>query len=158
MRDHRPTTATKRATKAPPRTAAGAAAATSDLRKAEQALRRRGLAYPGAYEEFPWGHSALKVKGRAFAFLAFEKGVFSFSVKLPESSSGALLLPFAEPTGYGLGRSGWVTASFRAGESVPVPILSAWLDESYRAIAPRKLVAQMQTSAAPERAVPRPRR
>jgi len=155
MREHRPTTPAKRATKSPPRTAAGAAAATSALRKAEDALRRRGLAYPEAYEEFPWGHSALKVKGKAFAFLAFEKGVFSVSVKLPESSSGALLLPFAEPTGYGLGRSGWVTASFRPGESVPVPILSAWLDESYRAIAPKKLLAQMQALPAQERAVPR---
>jgi predicted DNA-binding protein (MmcQ/YjbR family) len=129
------------------RTAAGAGGATAALRKAEAALRKRGLAYPGAYEEFPWGHSALKVKGKAFAFMAFEKGEFSVSLKLPESCAGALLLPFAAPTGYGLGRSGWVTSAFRPGEEVPVPILYGWLDESYRAIAPKALAAHSAAGA-----------
>jgi predicted DNA-binding protein (MmcQ/YjbR family) len=133
------------------RTAAGAGGATAALRKAEAALRKRGLAYPGAYEEFPWGHSALKVKGKAFAFLAFEKGEFSVSLKLPESCAGALLMPFAAPTGYGLGRSGWVTSAFRPGEAVPVPLLCGWLDESYRAIAPKALAARSGPRPTPPR-------
>lgn len=57
----------------------------------------------------------------------------------------ALMLPFAEPTGYGLGKSGWVTATFNAGEKAPpVALLKQWLDESYRAIAPKKLVKALE--------------
>ncbi|MBA2708702.1 MAG: MmcQ/YjbR family DNA-binding protein [Gemmatimonadaceae bacterium] len=101
------------------------------------------MAYPEATEDFPWGHRAIKVKGKAFIFLAIEKDVFSLSVKLPESRYEALMLPFAEPTGYGLGKSGWVTAKFTRGEPVPVDIILSWIDESYRAIAPKKLSAQL---------------
>jgi hypothetical protein len=52
-----------------------------------------------------------------------------------------LLFPFAKPTEYGLGKSGWVTADFSNGEPPPLELLKAWIDESYRAQAPKKLVA-----------------
>ncbi|HEV8548834.1 MAG TPA: MmcQ/YjbR family DNA-binding protein, partial [Polyangiaceae bacterium] len=38
----------------------------------------------------------------------------------------------------GLGKAGWVTASFPRGRDVPLPLVKEWLDESYRAIAPAK--------------------
>lgn len=71
------------------------------LDAAEAALRSQGLAYPEVTEEFPWGHRALKVRGRAFVFMSREEGL-SLSVKLPSSCHVALDLPFTEPTGYGL--------------------------------------------------------
>jgi hypothetical protein len=36
-----------------------------------------------------------------------------------------------------------VTASFQAKQSPPLGVLERWLEESYRAIAPRKLVARL---------------
>jgi predicted DNA-binding protein (MmcQ/YjbR family) len=48
----------------------------------------------------------------------------------------------AEPTGYGLGKSGWVTVPLDA-EDVDVEILSDWIEESYRIIAPKRLVAEL---------------
>jgi predicted DNA-binding protein (MmcQ/YjbR family) len=108
--------------------------------KQVQVLRDHALAYPDAHEDFPWGHSAFKVRGKAFAFLHADAEGFSMSVKLPESSALALQLPFAEPTGYGLGKSGWVSARFGAKESAPLSMLKSWLEESYSAIAPKKLV------------------
>ena len=113
---------------------------------AEAALRAQGLAYPEATEEFPWGHRALKVRGRAFVFKSREEGL-SLSVKLPSSSHVALDLPFTEPTGYGLARSGWVTARFARGDRVPAEILALWLEESYRAVAPKRVVAQLDAAA-----------
>ena len=64
------------------------------------------------------------------------------------------MLPFAKPTGYGLGKSGWVSGLFEADAKPPVDMLLAWLDESYRAIAPKKLVAQLGATrqAAPSKA------
>lgn len=126
------------------------------LKEAESELRRVALGYPGTYEEFPWGHRAIKVKGRAFLFMGTERDELSLSLKLPQSSVGALMLPFAAPTGYGLGKSGWITARFAGGEQVPVPILRGWLDESYRAIAPKKLIAQVQAPGDDAASEPRP--
>jgi len=61
------------------------------------------------------------------------------TVKLPSSATMALGLPFVEPTGYGLGKSGWVTATFGAKQRPNLGMLKQWIDESYRAVAPRKL-------------------
>jgi hypothetical protein len=64
-------------------------------------------------------------------------------VKLPISREEALHLPFAKPTGYGLGKAGWVSASFGPDDHPPVEILKSWIRESYRSIAPKKLVAEL---------------
>jgi predicted DNA-binding protein (MmcQ/YjbR family) len=107
-------------------------------------LRKLALAYPEAYEDMPWGHHAIKVKGKTFVFLAADQATFSLSAKLPSSAGVALQLPFASPTEYGLGRSGWVTARFPRATRLPVDVLGMWIDESYRALAPKRLVAQIE--------------
>ena len=83
------------------------------------------------------------------------------SVKLPESGPMALLLPFAKPTGYGLGKSGWVSAHFVASDDPPLGMLREWIDESYRAVAPKKLAAKQAagiTAETPRRTARRARR
>jgi predicted DNA-binding protein (MmcQ/YjbR family) len=122
-------------------------------------LQKFAMSLPGVTEEFPWGERVAKVKGKVFAFLG--KGAdpaypLSFSVKLPVSGDYALSLPFTEPTGYGLGKSGWVTVRFAANDAPPVDMLLAWIEESYRAVAPKKLVAELDGSnpAAAAKAAP----
>jgi hypothetical protein len=80
--------------------------------------------------------------------MSLEEPFLSLSMKLPITGKHALTLPFASPTGYSLGKSGWVTARFDASADVPIEMLAGWIDESFRAIAPRKLVAQLDASAA----------
>jgi predicted DNA-binding protein (MmcQ/YjbR family) len=109
----------------------------------EAALRNFALGFPETVEEFPWDHRAFKVKKKTFLFLAVDDSGLSLSVKLPESRGVALTLPFAQPTGYGLGKSGWVTASFPKGKKPPLDLLKEWIEESYRAIAPKKLLARL---------------
>jgi len=107
-------------------------------------LRAFGLAYPGAHTKSPWpGHLDLAVKDKTFAYLSREGEPFGISCKLPHSHIAALMLPFAKPTGYGLGKSGWVTAEFPKGRKPPIDLLKAWIDESYRAQAPKKLIASL---------------
>lgn len=53
------------------------------------------------------------------------------------------MLPFTSPTGYGLGKSGWVTAELEPGQVPAVDLFERWIDESYRAQAPKKLVKQL---------------
>jgi predicted DNA-binding protein (MmcQ/YjbR family) len=114
----------------------------------ELALRDFALGYPGAHEDMPWGHRAIKVKGKAFLFMGHESGGLGLSVKLPHSKDAALMMPFATPTGYGLGKSGWVSAEFAKTDKPPLELLRQWVDESYRAIAPKKLVEQLGTATA----------
>ena len=107
-------------------------------------LRRFALALPEATEDFPWGDRVAKVKGKIFVFLGLDPvpgSGMTLTVKLPASSEAALDLPFVKPTGYGLGKSGWVTATFGPSDHPPVDILKAWIVESYRAVAPKRLIA-----------------
>ena len=53
-------------------------------------------------------------------------------------------LSFAEPTGYGLGKHGWVTATFEPGDAIPLDLIREWIDESYRAVAPKSVLAKME--------------
>ena len=113
-------------------------------------LRAFGLGYPGAHTKSPWpGHLDLAVKDKTFAYLSIEGEPFSISCKLPQSAAVALLLPFCTPTGYGLGKSGWVTATPPADEPLPVEMFKAWIDESYRAQAPKSLVKQLASERVP---------
>jgi len=129
----------------------------SIARKNEEALREFALGLPEAYEEFPWGHSAIKVRKKIFLTLSTGKEGLSMSVKLPHSNHEALLLPFTEPTHYGMGKYGWVSAHFGPQDRPPLPILRDWIEESYRAIAPKKLVALLDGAPAPKKKVTRKR-
>lgn len=116
----------------------------------EEQLREYALGLPGAYEEFPWGERVMKVNRKVFVFMGKVEqpaADVSFSVKLPASGAEALELPFAEPTGYGLGKKGWVTVRVARGERPPVDLFLRWIEESYRAFAPKKLAAQLDARA-----------
>jgi len=106
-------------------------------------LRAFGLTYPGAHTKSPWpGHLDLAVNDKTFAYLSVAGEPFSIGCKLPRSVEEALSLPFVTPTAYGLGKSGWVTAQLPEGP-VPVDMFKAWIDESYRAQAPKRLSARL---------------
>lgn len=113
-------------------------------------LRERGLQrHPGAELKSPWpGHLDLAVHGKTYAYLSAPGDPPHVSLKLPFSSALALSLPGSEPTGYGLGKSGWVSLSFDGHPVPPLGMLEEWLDESYRAQAPKKLLAQFDGNGA----------
>ena len=108
----------------------------------QRKLKTFGLAYPEAHSKSPWpGHDDLAVRNKTFAFLSAAGEPLRITCKLPLTGQMALTLPFASPTGYGLGKSGWVSATFGPKETPPLDLLEDWIDESYRAQAPKKLVA-----------------
>ncbi|HEX5060545.1 MAG TPA: MmcQ/YjbR family DNA-binding protein [Kofleriaceae bacterium] len=117
--------------------------------KVLQELRAFGMQYPGAHFKSPWpGHMDLAVNDKTFAYLSNEGEPFGISCKLPQSAAVALMLPFCSPAAYGLGKAGWVSAKFPEGKALPVEMLKEWLDESYRAQAPKKFLKQLEGGAA----------
>ena len=107
-------------------------------------LRAWGLSLPGAHSKAPWPeHDDLAVNDKTFAYLPATGRPFSLSCKLPYTGYEALQLPFAEATGYGLGKSGWVSFSPEEDAIPDLAQLKEWVEESYRAQAPRRLVKEL---------------
>jgi hypothetical protein len=109
---------------------------------AAEVLRAFGLTYPGVHLKSPWpGHLDLAVKDKTFVYLSVEGEPFKISCKLPFTHEGALEDEFCTPTPYGLGRAGWVTA--RPPGKIDIDRFKDWIDESYRAQAPKSLLKQL---------------
>lgn len=110
-------------------------------------VRSFALGLPGAGEEFPWGDTVVKVNKKIFVFLGVTDGShpLGVGVKLTDevSHAHALSCPGAAPSGYGLGKAGWVRVPL-AGKGAPAAeLLCDWIEESYRTIAPKKLIAEL---------------
>jgi predicted DNA-binding protein (MmcQ/YjbR family) len=111
-------------------------------------LRKYALSFPEAWEDFPWEHQVVKVRKKIFAFIDNDGNKeLRITAKLPHSGDEALEMENCEMTGYGLGKAGWISAWFSPKDTIDVPRLKAWIDESYRAVAPKTLQKQMQQSA-----------
>ncbi|HEY6050798.1 MAG TPA: MmcQ/YjbR family DNA-binding protein [Thermoanaerobaculia bacterium] len=107
-----------------------------------KALKKHAAAKEGAWEDHPWGETVYKVAKKVFVFLGHDEEGYGLSCKLPDSGEAAItMFSFAEPTGYGLGKSGWVSARFAAKDDVPVDLLRQWIDESYATVAPKRAPA-----------------
>ncbi len=111
-------------------------------------LKAWGLTLPGAHSKAPWpGHDDLAVNDKTFAYLSTPGEPFGVGCKLPKSGAVALMLPFCKPMAYGLGKSGWVSAQFPDDEPLNVDMIRAWIEESYRAQAPKKHLKELDAGA-----------
>jgi len=111
-------------------------------------VREFALSLPEAFEDHPWGEDVAKVRGKIFVFLGTSGSPRRrITVKLEESHAHALSIEGAEPTGYGLGNAGWVTVPLRA-PGIDLQLLRDWVEESYRIVAPKRLVAALDDSEA----------
>ncbi|MFI9766736.1 MmcQ/YjbR family DNA-binding protein [Streptomyces sp. NPDC052415] len=116
------------------------------LKKWEK-VRQFALGMPGAAEEFPWGETVAKVNKKVFVFLGSDDGShpLGVTVKLKDEAAHAhaLTCPGAEPAGYGLGKSGWVSIPLEPRGAPAAELLCDWVEESYRTIAPKRLTAEL---------------
>lgn len=140
-------TATKKSKKASSKSAgsdakksARSGAAKKSAKSAKGPLLDYALSLPEAYEDHPWGESVAKVNKKVFAFFGVGSPAKSLSVKLGDNADIALALPCATPTGYGLGKSGWVSIDLAHKSCPPSEILREWIKESFCNVAPKKLV------------------
>lgn len=104
------------------------------------------LALPEAVEDHPWNETVAKVRKKVFVFFGGDPSRDRITVKLVESHGHALSIDGAEPSGYGLGKAGWVTVPVDA-EGVDHDLLSDWIEESYCIVAPKRLVATLDAKS-----------
>ena len=86
------------------------------------------------------GEPTFRVRNKNFVFT--DKEATGISVKLPAEEAAAVVAtdPDAEPTGYGLGRHGWV--SIRIGKRASAARwreVEEWVRTSYTMVAPKRL-------------------
>lgn len=123
-------------------------------RRSKRAVVEQLLAFacslPDTDEDHPWGDTVVKTNGKKkiFVFLGSQDldEASSVTVKLVDSHEQALQCDGAEPSGYGLGRAGWVTIPLGAG-APPVAVLEDWVEESYRQVALKRNVKALDELA-----------
>ena len=104
-------------------------------------VRAFAFGLPEAWEDHPWGESVAKVGKKVFVFFGADQpadGGCWLGVKLP-AKEDALALPFSRLMGYGLDRGRWV--GIQAPPDMPLEVLTRWVEESYRTVAPKALRA-----------------
>jgi DNA-binding transcriptional ArsR family regulator len=109
----------------------------------EAVLRDIALAYPEAHETVAGNARTIKVRKRTFLLLDADGETLKVTARLPISKAAAVKHSFATPIRYRFGASEWVVASFSNTDDIPMEVLWEWIDESYRATAPRKLLGQL---------------
>src|SRR5436190_23233074 len=113
---------------------------TSD--RVNATLRAHALSLPEAWEDHPWGESVVKVGKKVFVFFGTDEtraAHVAVGVKLPSSADAVLSINGTERMGYGMGKSGWIWAKLAAKDVPPLELLYEWIDESYCAVAPKRL-------------------
>jgi predicted DNA-binding protein (MmcQ/YjbR family) len=121
-----------------------------DPKQAETDLIAFAAGFPQAWEDHPWEHTVFKVGKKVFVFFGGAAGSpdeLSMTVKLPVSFEMALTLPYVTPAGHGLGKAGWANVRQADGNEIDLDTLKGWIVQSYRAVAPKKLVKLLELEA-----------
>ena len=115
-------------------------------------LRQRLLGYAltlrGAWVDHPWGEDVVKAGKKVAVFFGMPEGSQyppGMTVKLPDSQPLALAQDGVVLAGYGLGKAGWVSVTFES--DMPFEMLQDWIDESYRAVAPKRVLNELEETA-----------
>jgi predicted DNA-binding protein (MmcQ/YjbR family) len=90
------------------------------------------------------GEPTFRVNGKNFVFTSTDAA--GISVKLPKEEAAALVAtdPRATPTGYGLGRHGWVSIDLGARPSKERwREIEEWVRTSYTLVAPKRLARKI---------------
>lgn len=69
----------------------------------------------------------------------------------PARSSGTKKVakaPKKPATGYGLGKAGWVSLAVAPADAPPLEMMTAWIDESFCAVAPKRAIAKWRAAGA----------
>lgn len=114
-------------------------------------IRAHAEQYPEWEKAFLFGdHEVYRVNKKVYLWLGeTESGGTYVSVKLKDSQSAALMLPFVKPAAYGMAKWGWVRAEFPRGP-IPAGLVKEWIRESYRHTAPMKLLKVLDGEAKPK--------
>ena len=106
-------------------------------KKGSALWRSVALSYPEVEEGSSCNKAAFKVKGKSFLFLGPEDGGYNIMVKLAASRAEAETMDGVEVGPH------WITARFKDSARLSSGLVERWIDESYRALAPKRLLKDL---------------
>ncbi len=106
-------------------------------------LRARALDLPGVAEGESCVKRSFKARTKGFLYLGETDDEYNVMLKVGDSVDDARSFCDEAPDRRSVGSTNWVTLRFGTTE-LPPPFLADWIEESYRMLAPRKLVAELE--------------
>lgn len=90
------------------------------------------------------GHPSFRVRGKNFVFCNLEGTSLSLKLSKDEAQAVVATDPTTQPTGYGLGRHGWIDCTLASNADEPRwGIVEEWILTSYCLLAPKTLAQQV---------------
>lgn len=106
-------------------------------------LRKFALSLPAVEEGTSCVNRAFRAGRKGFAYLGMKGDQFKLMVKLTDSLPAAAALQKKQPDNYTVGKHGWVTVWLPHRDKVAKGLLEGWIEESFRALVPAKIRAQL---------------
>jgi hypothetical protein len=101
------------------------------------------MRYPDVEEGVSCDKCAFKARNKAFLFVGQNENSYNVMLKLGDSLAEAGGLAAKEPDCYKVGGHGWVTLTLPNEQSPPQGLVERWVEESFRLLAPKQLVARL---------------
>lgn len=108
-----------------------------------KALRDHALSFPGVNESDSCVKRAFRARTKGFLFLGEKPDSYNVMLKLGDSVDEAVGLTEERSERWSVGKFNWVTMHFDNDEVPPDGLLERWIEESYRLLAPKKLLAEL---------------
>ena len=112
-----------------------------------KAIRTVAMALPGATEGQSCVNRAFKAGGKNFAFLGEKDGECGLRLKLDTSIDEVAGRAESQPDRYQVGTNGWTMLRFPPDDPPMANELEAWIVESFRLLAPAKIVATLDDTS-----------
>jgi hypothetical protein len=111
-----------------------------------QTLREIALAYPESSETTSCNKAAFKAGKKSFLFVGQKEDSYNVMLKLGDSLDEATLLESKRPENFNVGKGGWTTLRFPLTDSPDGDLFDRWIEESYRLLATKTLVRELDES------------
>jgi len=110
------------------------------------ALQAIASSYPEVSESPSCVNRSFKARKKSFLFLGEKSGgLLRLMVKLDAGIESAEEVAEQHRGEWKVDGPGWITGNFTEATAPPIDTMAAWIDESFRLLAPKTLVAQLDT-------------
>lgn len=107
------------------------------------AIRKIALSYPEVEEGTSCVNRAFKVRTKTFVFLGMNQDSYNVRLKLKDSLDDASEREKKSPDHFSVGAHGWTLVTFPHSKRPPKGLMERWIDESFRLLAPKSVVAEV---------------
>ncbi|MEM9587232.1 MAG: hypothetical protein AAGA03_08115 [Planctomycetota bacterium] len=111
--------------------------------KPMRAIREFANQFPEVIETDSCVNRAFKAANKSFLFMGMKEDTYNLRIKLCESLPEVEALEADDPGAYSVGAHGWVHIVLPHTKAIPKKRRERWISESFRLLAPKRLVTTL---------------